>query len=228
MTTSLAIATTVEHVRDRLGQFFSLLPSTGSGISDHYTDNVQDLVSRVLMKGRQGQNRGADLLMNRGRWWSFYFTRSGISPIVDRPKDLAGKIGVNTPQERYIRVRVLPYSRVNLDYNIVSNDMELLEDLEEAVHLRTTTLTQEFTIEIENTDFSFSMQYAFDLENLTYRVAPSELGTLSVVSFPIEIRYPLLFFHETVKEIRVIRFRIFLHGSNQPIKVYEIRPTQGP
>lgn len=225
MTTSLAIATTVSHIAQKLGQFFQMLPASGGGLGDHYTDNPRDLIERVLLKGRRGQRQGADLVMDAGKWWSYYFARQNVVPDVDRPKDLAGRIAIGTPQERYVRVRVLPYSKVTIDYNVVSNDMEMLEDLEEAFLLRTTTLTQEFGVEIEGTDFFFSMQYAFLDGSLNYRIEPTALGSLSVLSLPVEIRYPILRFTETVKEIRTIKFRIFLMDSREVIKVVEIPPS---
>ncbi len=224
MTTSLAIGTTVSHISQKLGEFFRFLPASSSSIGDHYTTEVEDLISRVLLKHQSQAGRGADALMNKGKWWSYFFTRNTISPEIDRPKNIPGRVKPGTPEEHYVVVKAIPYAKVGIDYNIVSNDMSMLEDLEEAILLRTLTLTQEFTVEIEDTDFQFSMQYSILDSSISYRINPTELGSLSVLSMPVEIRYPVIMFPREVKEIRRIVFRILLYGTCEPIKVIEVTP----
>lgn len=228
MTTTLAISTTVSHISQKLGEFFRFLPSSPGTVADHYTDNVEDLTNRIFLKHQSGLGRGVDSVTTHGRWWSYFFYRSTITPEVDRPKNIAGRVKPGTPEEHYVVLRVLPYAKTTIDYNIVSNDMALLEDLEESILLRTTVLTQEFTVEIEDTDFAFSMQYSFLDGSISYRVNPTELGSLSILNIPIEIRYPIMMFPKPVKEIRRIVFRILLAGTCEPIKVIEITPPATP
>jgi len=215
MTTSLAIQTTVEHISDRIGQFFQFLPVSGK-VSDHYTTEVDDLFERVLMKGFPS-SRGADRLMTNDRWWSYYFDRNQIVPDVDRPKDIPAKLSGGG----YLVLRTLPYSKVSVNYNVVSNDMRLLEDLEEAILLRTITLTQEFVVEIEDTNYSMSFQYEAEEASISYRVNPTSYGSVSVLSFPITLRYPVFALPREVKEIRQIAFRIFLVNQGGDRTLYK-------
>jgi hypothetical protein len=217
MTTSLAIQATVEHISDRIGRFFRFLPISGK-IGDHYTNDISDFFERVLLKkDHSGPARGADRLMTIGRWWSYYFDRNQISPEVDRPKDIPAKLS----NGRYVVVRTLPYSKVSINYNVVSNDMRLLEDLEEAILLRTIDLTQAFVVDIEGTNFSMNFQYEAEEGSISYRINPTEYGTVSVLSFPINLRYPVFNFPEEVKEIREIVFRIFLVNQNGDKTLYK-------
>jgi hypothetical protein len=223
MTTSLAIQATVEHISDRIGRFFRFLPISGK-VGDHYTNDINDFFERVLLKkDPSGPARGADRLMTIGRWWSYYFDRNQISPEVDRPKDIPAKLS----NGRYVVVRTLSYSKVSINYNVVSNDMRLLEDLEEAILLRTIDLTQAFVVDIEGTNFSMNFQYEAEEGSISYRINPTEYGTVSVLSFPINLRYPVFNFPEEVKEIREIVFRIFLvnqNGDKTQYKRVEITP----
>ncbi len=216
MTTSLAIQATVEHISDRLGRFFRFLPISGK-VRDHYTNDINDFFERVLLKGPSGSARGADRLMTNDRWWSYYFDRNQISPEVDRPKDIPAKLS----NGRYVVVRALPYSKVSINYNVVSNDMRLLEDLEEAILLRTIDLTQAFVVDIEGTNFSMNFQYEAEEGSISYRISPTEYGSVSVLSFPINLRYPVFNFPEEVKEIREIVFRIFLVNQNGDKTLYK-------
>jgi hypothetical protein len=217
MTTSLAIQATVEHISDRIGRFFRFLPISGK-VGDHYTNDINDFFERVLLKkDPSGPARGADRLMTIGRWWSYYFDRNQISPEVDRPKDIPAKLS----NGRYVVVRTLPYSKVSINYNVVSNDMRLLEDLEEAILLRTIDLTQAFVVDIEGTNFSMNFQYEAEEGSISYRINPTEYGTVSVLSFPINLRYPVFNFPEEVKEIREIVFRIFLVNQNGDKTLYK-------
>jgi hypothetical protein len=217
MTTSLAIQATVEHISDRIGRFFRFLPISGK-VGDHYTNDINDFFERVLLKkDPSGPARGADRLMTIGRWWSYYFDRNQISPEVDRPKDIPAKLS----NGRYVVVRTLSYSKVSINYNVVSNDMRLLEDLEEAILLRTIDLTQAFVVDIEGTNFSMNFQYEAEEGSISYRINPTEYGTVSVLSFPINLRYPVFNFPEEVKEIREIVFRIFLVNQNGDKTLYK-------
>jgi hypothetical protein len=217
MTTSLAIQATVEHISDRIGRFFRFLPVSGK-VGDHYTNDINDFFERVLLKkDPSGPARGADRLMTVGRWWSYYFDRNQISPEVDRPKDIPAKLS----NGRYVVVRALPYSKVSINYNVVSNDMRLLEDLEEAILLRTIVLTQAFFVDIEGTNFSMNFQYEAEEGSISYRISPTEYGSVSVLSFPINLRYPVFNFPEEVKEIREIVFRIFLVNQNGDKTLYK-------
>jgi len=222
MTTSLAIHATVDHISDRIGRFFRFLPISGK-VGDHYTNDINDFFERVLLKDSSGSARGADRLMTSGRWWSYYFDRNQITPEVDRPKDIPARLS----NGRYVVVRALPYSKVSINYNVVSNDMRLLEDLEEAILLRTIVLTQSFVVDIEGTNFSMNFQYEAEESSISYRISPTEYGSVSVLSFPINLRYPVFNFPEEVKEIREIVFRIFLVNQNGDKTLYkrvEINP----
>jgi len=222
MTTSLAIHATVEHISDRIGRFFSFLPVSGR-VGDHYTNDINDFFGRVLLKGPSGSARGADRLMTNDRWWSYYFDRNQISPEVDRPKDIPAKLS----NGNYVVVRALPYSKVSINYNVVSNDMRLLEDLEEAILLRVIDLNQAFVVDIEGTNFSMSFQYEAEEGSISYRISPTEYGPVSILSFPINLRYPVFNFPKEVNEIREIVFRIFLvnqDGDKTLYKRVEITP----
>jgi len=217
MTTSLAIHATVEHISDRIGSFFRFLPISGK-VGDHYTNDINDFFERVfLKKDPSGPARGADRLMTVGRWWSYYFDRNQISPEVDRPKDIPARLS----NGNYVVVRALPYSKVSINYNVVSNDMRLLEDLEEAILLRTIDLTQAFVVDIEGTNFSMNFQYEAEEGSISYRISPTEYGSVSVLSFPINLRYPVFNFPREVKEIREIVFRIFLVNQNGDKTLYK-------
>jgi len=217
MTTSLAIQATVEHISDRIGRFFRFLPISGK-VRDHYTNDTNDFFERVLLKrDPSGSARGADRFMTNERWWSYYFDRNQISPEVDRPKDIPAKLS----NGNYVVVRALPYSKVSINYNVVSNDMRLLEDLEEAILLRTIVLTQSFVVDIEGTNFSMNFQYGAEEGSISYRVDPTQYGSVSVLSFPINLRYPVFNFPEEVKEIREIVFRIFLVSENGDKTLYK-------
>ncbi len=219
MTTNLAIGVTMKHLEEALSRFFGFLPVSGN-VRDHYTQDIDDLVDRVLLKRPPSGPGGAERVMTAGKWWSYYFSRNTITPDVDRPKDVAAKVAAGTAQERYVKVRVLPYSMSSVDYNVVSNDMFLLENLEETILLRKIVLTQEFDVEIENTDFFFKFQYKVLDGSLSYRVSPTQLGSLSVLSMPIEVRYPIISLPEEVKEIRQIKFRIFIKDNQGVPNLY--------
>lgn len=215
MTTSLAIEVSLRHLEETLSRFFGFLPVKGR-VGDHYTQDLEDLVARVLVTSSGNPPRvGADKVMTSGKWWTYYFTRNTIIPEVDRPKDIAARVAVGTSEERYVKIRVLPYSTTTLDYNLVSNDMKALEDLEESILLRLITLTQEFSVRIEGTDFYFKFQYKVLDSSLSYRVNPTQLGSLSVLSFPIEVRYPVFSLPEEVKIIKNIKFRIFVREGEK-------------
>jgi hypothetical protein len=99
--------------------------------------------------------------------------------------------------------------------------MRLLEDLEEAILLRTIVLTQSFVVDIEGTNFSMNFQYEAEEGSISYRISPTEYGSVSVLSFPINLRYPVFNFPEGVKEIREIVFRVFLVNQNGDKTLYK-------